>query len=215
MRAPWRGARELRMLTTLATSAVLNLVLLAGIPFLLYWGYQRWRHRRRLGEIVRRAGLRWGAPRYLGHAAAFAAANVAVLLLLAPPPATFASADSPQRVFVGLGLGGLTVPMALLYGVITTGFCEEFLFRGLIAGSLSRRLSLAWANLWQAAVFLLPHLLILRVRPELWWMLPVIFTVSLLLGWLRIRSGSMFGPWLIHASVNVTTCLYVAVKTAG
>jgi membrane protease YdiL (CAAX protease family) len=37
--------------------------------------------------------------------------------------------------------------MALLYGVVKTGFSEELLFRGLIAGSLSRRLPLLWATL--------------------------------------------------------------------
>ena len=32
-------------------------------------------------------------------------------------------------------------------------------------------------------------------------------------GWLRIKSGSFFGPWLIHAAANVTTCLSVAGRT--
>jgi membrane protease YdiL (CAAX protease family) len=105
--------------------------------------------------------------------------------------------------------------LALLYGVIKTGFAEEFLFRGLIAGSLGRRLPLAWANLLQAAIFLLPHLLLLRTMPELWWLLPVIFVGALVKGWIRIRSGSMLGPWLIHATMNVATCLMVAVRTAA
>jgi membrane protease YdiL (CAAX protease family) len=50
--------------------------------------------------------------------------------------------------------------------------------------------------------------------PELCGILPVIFAGSLLLGWLRIRSGSILGPWLIHASGNVAMCLSVAVRTA-
>ena len=53
--------------------------------------------------------------------------------------------------------------MALLYGVVKTGFPEELLFRGLIAGSLSRRFSLLWANVVQALIFLIPHLLVLRI----------------------------------------------------
>src|SRR6516162_2457795 len=63
----------------------------------------------------------------------------------------------------GLGLGGPAVLMALLYGVVQTGFPEELLFRGLIAGSLSRRLPVPWANLGQALLFLIPHLLVLWV----------------------------------------------------
>jgi membrane protease YdiL (CAAX protease family) len=37
--------------------------------------------------------------------------------------------------------------MAILYEVVKTGLPEELLFRGLIAGSLSRRLPVLWANL--------------------------------------------------------------------
>ncbi len=106
--------------------------------------------------------------------------------------------------------------MALLYGVVKTGFPEELLFRGLIAGSLSRRLSIFWANLWQACIFLIPHLLVLRIMPEMWvWgILPIIFAGSLFLGWVRIRSGSIIGSWLIHAAGNVAICLSVAIRTA-
>jgi membrane protease YdiL (CAAX protease family) len=105
--------------------------------------------------------------------------------------------------------------MALLYGVVQTGFAEELLFRGLVAGSLARRLPFMWANLGQGLLFLAPHLLVLRVMPELWPMLPVIFVGSLFFGWVRIKSGSVIGPWLVHASGNVAMCLSVAVRTAA
>ena len=103
--------------------------------------------------------------------------------------------------------------MALLYGVVRTGLAEELLFRGLIAGSLSRRLPEVWANVVQALIFLAPHLLVLLVMPEMWWIMPLVFAGALFAGWLRIRSGSILGPWLIHASANVTMCLSVAART--
>ena len=65
----------------------------------------------------------------------------------------------------------------------------------------------------QAVIFLAPHLLVLRVMPEMWWALPVVFAGALFVGWLRIRSGSIIGPWLIHAAANVTVCLSVAART--
>jgi membrane protease YdiL (CAAX protease family) len=203
------------MLAKIATSGLANLILLAGIPFLLYWGWHRWRHRRALAEVARRAGLRLGPPRYLAYAALAALLNIAVLLAWSPPISSFTSHDSPQRVFEGLGLSGTSLLMALIYGVVTTGFCEEFLFRGLLAGSLSRRLPAWLANGLQAFLFLLPHLLVLRVRPELWPLLPVVFVAALFLGWLRIRSGSIMGPWLFHAAINVATCLYVALGSSA
>lgn len=37
---------------------------------------------------------------------------------------------------------------------------------------------------------------------------------ALFAGWVRIKSGSIFGPWLIHAWLNIATCLSAAVRTA-
>src|SRR5262245_2436965 len=166
-------------------SALLNLLVFAGLPFFAYFAYQKWRHKRTFGEIARRTGLQLGAGRYVAYRVAFALAGVAMLALWPPPLAPFLRDGSPQQPFVGLGLGEPAVAMALLYGVVKTGFPEELLFRGLIAGSLSRRLPLLWANLGQALLFLIPHLFVLWVMPEAWSILPVIFIGSLVLGWIR------------------------------
>lgn len=194
-------------------SALLNLVVLAGLPFLVYFAYQKWRHNRGSSETARRAGLQLGEDRYLGYSLAVALATVGILIIWPPPLDPFAREGSPQREFQGLGLSEQAVAMALLYGVVKTGFTEELLFRSLIAGSLSRRLSTVRANLLQALIFLAPHLLVLRVMPEMWWILPIVFVGAMFAGWVRIKSGSILGPWLVHASANVTMCLSVAVRT--
>jgi len=202
------------LLANAALSALVNLLVLAGLPFFAYFVYQKWRHKRPFGEILRRAGLQLGAGRYLAYSAALACAGVAILVLWPPPLDPLVRKGSPQRPFVGLGLGGPAVLMALLYGVVQTGFPEELLFRGLIAGSLSRRLPLLWANLGQALIFFISHLLVLTVMPEMWGILPIIFAGSLFCGWVRIKSGSILGSWLLHASGNVAMCLSVAIRTA-
>jgi len=194
-------------------SALLNLVLLAGLPFGGYLAYQKWRHRRSFAEVCRRAGLQIGDWRYLGYGLAFLLISVAGIACFAPMgPLT--REGSAARQFVGLGLNSSSVALAFLYGMVKTGFPEELLFRGLIAGSLSRRLPLAWANLLQALIFLLPHLLLLWIMPEMWGLLVLIFFGALLLGWIRIRSGSILGPWLIHGGVNVAVALIVAIRTS-
>jgi membrane protease YdiL (CAAX protease family) len=203
------------LLANATLSALVNLLVFGGLPFLSYFAYQKWRHQRTFGEISRRAGLQLGSSRYVAYSVAFALAGVAMLVIWPPALDPLVRDGSPQQPFVGLGLGGPAVPMALLYGVVKTGFPEEFLFRGLIAGSLSRRLPILWANLGQALIFFLPHLLVLRVMPELWGILPVIFAGSLLFGWVRIKSGSIIGSWLMHASGNVAMCLSVAIRTAA
>jgi membrane protease YdiL (CAAX protease family) len=203
------------LLAAAVISAVINLLLLAGLPFLVYLLYQRWRHRRGFREAARRAGLVVGERRYLAYSAGLVLVAVAALLFWPPSVETLVRPGSPQRAFHGLGLGGPAIPMALLYGVVKTGFTEELLFRGLLAGSLARRLSLFWADVLQALAFLTPHLLVLRVMPELWVLLPVVFVAALVVGWVRIKSGSILGPWMVHAAANVTTCLSVAVRTAA
>jgi membrane protease YdiL (CAAX protease family) len=202
------------MLTDAALSAALNVVILAGLPFLGYFVFHR-RKGRSFGEIARRAGLQVGELRYLGYSAAFAVAHVIVLRIWPLPLEPFVREGSATASFVGLGSGGIAVSTALLYGVVKTGFSEELLFRGLIAGSFSRRMSLWRANLVQAFIFLLPHFLVLLVMPEMWGLLPVVFLFALFMGWVRIRSGSILGPWLMHAVVNFEMCLSVAARTAS
>jgi membrane protease YdiL (CAAX protease family) len=202
------------MLADAAISAFVNVLVLAGLPFLLYFAYQKFRHKRGFSEIAQRAGLQLGERRYVGYSLAFALAGIVILIIWPPPLGPFLRNGSPQQVFRGLSLGGPAISMALLYGVIKTGFTEEVLFRGLIAGSLSRRFSLLWANLGQAIIFVIPHVLVLRIMPEMWGILPIIFVFALFQGWVRIKSGSIFGAWLIHASANVAMCLSVAFRTA-
>jgi len=202
------------LLVNAAISALVNLLILAGIPFFFYFVYQKWRHKRTFTEVARRAGLQLGERRYILYSLIFALVGVAILVIWPPPLAPFLRNDSPQQAFRGLGLSGTSVTLALLYGVVKTGFTEELLFRGMIAGSLSRRLPLVWANILQALIFLLPHLLAIRIMPELWGILPVIFVSALFTGWVRIKSGSIGGGWLIHASANIAICLSVAIRTA-
>jgi membrane protease YdiL (CAAX protease family) len=196
-------------------NALIAVLVLAGIPFLGYFIWHKWRHKRRFAEIARRAGLQGSGIRHLLISAVIALAVAGVLLLWQPPVAPFLQEGSPQRPFAGLGLGVQAIVMALLYGVVQTGFVEELVFRGLIAGSLARRLPLVWANLLQALIFMLPHLLILKTMPQMWMLLPLVFVLALAMGWVRIKSGSILGSWLMHATLNVTVCLMVAVRTVA
>ncbi|HTS87307.1 MAG TPA: CPBP family intramembrane glutamic endopeptidase [Gemmatimonadales bacterium] len=203
------------MLLSAVVSAILNITVLAGIPFAIYALVQRWRHAQSVGESLTRAGLQVGAPRFLLHAALLAAVGIGGLLLWAPSPDLFAGPTSPQREFIGLGLTPMSVALAVLYGFFKTGFAEEVLFRGLIAGALARRLPETWALLVQALCFLLPHLVILAVAPALVWLLPLVFLGGWVAGWLRLRSNSILGPWLLHGALNTGICLQVATSAAG
>ena len=198
-----------------AVSAIANVVLLAGIPFLGYFAWQKWRRKRSAAEICRRAGLQLGPLKYVGYCGAAAAASVALLLIWPPPVEPFTREGSAQHAFAGLGIDATTIGMALLYGFIKTGFAEELLFRGLITGSLARRLPFWWANGIQSLIFLAPHLILLWIMPEMWPVLLLVVVFSLFAGWIRIRSESIVGPWILHASGNVTVCLSIAARTVA
>jgi membrane protease YdiL (CAAX protease family) len=201
------------MLADAAVTAALQLVVLGVMPVLAFWLYHRVRHKRTFADVAARAGLQLGETRYLAHGIAMALSGVGVLLIWTPPLEPMTRQGSAQHQFVGLGLGLQSFALAFLHGVVQTGLSEELLFRGLIAGSLSRGLPFLWANLTQAAIFFLPHLAILFVAPEAAAILPLVFAGALVLGWLRIRSGSILGPWIVHASGNVTMALIVAART--
>ena len=91
------------MLANAVASALLNVALLAGIPFLIYFAYHRRRHGRSLAECAERAGLCIGKTRYLAHCAAFALVTVGVLVIWPPPLEPFLREGRRSGVG-GLGL---------------------------------------------------------------------------------------------------------------
>jgi membrane protease YdiL (CAAX protease family) len=36
--------------------------------------------------------------------------------------------------------------------------------------------------------------------PQMWMLLPLVFVLALAMGWVRIKSGSILGSWLVHAT---------------
>jgi membrane protease YdiL (CAAX protease family) len=202
-------------LVNMAIKAVVNATLIALLPFGAYCGYHALRHGRSPAEVARRAGLQVGERRYIGYAGLYILGMTLVSGALILWPLPFgedlgSNPRSPLRPFVGLGLNAQSFAMAVLYGFVSTGFSEELLFRGLIAGVLSRRLSLWWADTWQSLIFVLPHLALVFINPRVAWVLPLVFGQGLFLGWLRIRSGSILGPWAIHAWFNFLAALRAA-----
>ena len=208
-------------ITAAVLSALINLVVLVVIPLGIYSLWHKLRHQRKLAEIAHRAGLCIGRRKYLGYAAGLSAVAagiiVAVHIFQGPSEgeALLTREGSAMAQFAGIGLSGESITLALIYGVVKTGFAEELLFRGLIAGSLGRRLPLLWANVIQSTIFLLPHLPLLLIVPELGWLLVVAFCTALVKGWLRIKSDSIIGPWMMHATANVSIAISVAVRAVS
>ncbi|HVJ62154.1 MAG TPA: type II CAAX endopeptidase family protein [Tahibacter sp.] len=87
------------------------------------------------------------------------------------------------------GLAGTLLVLALL-----TPLCEEFVFRGMLLGGLSRHLSFGASNLLQACAFAAFH----GDPPRA----PFYIAMGLLAGWLVRRSGGLLPAFALHAFNN-------------
>lgn len=165
-------------------------------------------------EALRRTGLTAGSGRWWLIAVGLSIPILGYSWLvcwLMPVKAT--DTTSPYHVFVGQGLGPGTMAAAAAYGFVSAGYGEELLFRGLIAGALSRHLKMGRANLIQALIFLAPHLFLLLVIPwKMAFLLVGVFALGLMNGWLRLRSGSIGPGFLLHGLGNTLVGVLAALS---
>lgn len=175
-------------------------LLFYGIPVLIYALVVWLRERVGLRNIASRLGLVPGPARYYGWALGILLLTMAWHLL---SKRWFPALGAFQK-FAGQPLTFSNVLRALEFGLLATGLGEELLFRGLIGGWLGRRLRFWVANGIQAFLFTLPHLLLLLEAPHLWPLVSLTpFLFGLAVGWLRLKSGSIFPGWIVHGGGNV------------
>ena len=103
------------LLVNAILSAMVNLLILAGLPFFFYFAFQKWRRKRSFKEIAQRAGLQIGETRYIGYSLGFALAAVAILILWPPPFDLLVRKGSAMRSFASLDFSVQAITMTLLY----------------------------------------------------------------------------------------------------
>jgi membrane protease YdiL (CAAX protease family) len=89
-----------------------------------------------------------------------------------------------------------TLALILLVGIILPGIMEELFFRGVLQASLSSGGATGAALFWQAVAFSLFHADALYLLPP--------FLAGLLLGFIRLRCGSLWPAMLTHMSLNLS-----------
>ena len=113
---------------------------------------------------------------------------VALVHVFAPVPERFARALSDALLLDGQPLWVLLLALA-----VTPAICEELLFRGLVFSGL-RRLGPVAAVVLSALLFAFAHGSIYRLLPT--------FVLGALLGYARLKSGSIVPGIVIHALNN-------------
>lgn len=86
---------------------------------------------------------------------------------------------------------------------------EELIFRGVLLSGLARRMRMGWAIVITAIVFGCAHL------PDfgfVWYPLPELVLLGLVLAWLRVKSRSLWPAITVHATFNfiAMTALFIA-----
>ena len=82
----------------------------------------------------------------------------------------------------------------LVIPLIIAPVIEEWLFRGIILKFLNRKLTFVWSNVICAVLFAVAHLE--------WFLLPY-FLNSLIYGWTKKKTGSIYLVMLIHSFYNL------------
>lgn len=84
--------------------------------------------------------------------------------------------------------------------VCVAPFVEELVFRGVLLSGLATRMRVRWAIAGSALVFGTAHLGDFGFA---WYPIPQLVLLGLVLGWLRVRSGSLWPSITLHATNNL------------
>lgn len=197
----WSSAETKNWLANSVIAQFIYILLAEGITVISLVGFIRWRK-----GSLRALGLK--RPKLLDDAA------LALVGLLLYVVAYIAAIKVFEKIFPGLNVNQeQAVGFTGAHGVeqLTLVFCslvilpplvEEFIFRGFLFSTLKKSLPLIWAVLLTSALFAAPHLLEATSGGALWIAGIDTFVLSLILCWLRQKTGRLYAGMGVHALKN-------------
>jgi uncharacterized protein len=165
--------------------------------------------------VAMRAGERqpkwWGPQWSLGKSVLVGAATALgfrIPLLLAvlavPDVVTRLVFDDELWRLIGAASERYGSVSALWDIAVVTPLVEEFVYRGVLLGALSKHLKFGWANALQAALFSAAHVSLGAA--------PILFGVGAVAGLLARRSGGLLAPIVMHGAFNLLAGLVVLTR---
>lgn len=101
--------------------------------------------------------------------------------------------------------GFIEKALIILGAVILGPIIEEIIFRGMLLTNLARRMNVHWAVMISSAVFAGVHLL----DPNALYVIPGLFAIGVMLGYMAVRSESLSLPIFGHIGVNLTAAILI------
>ncbi len=138
--------------------------------------------------------------------------SLPIQLLVGLTGLTFGYAEyrilAPAPLAASLTWQDLWLPALVL--LVSTGFLEELIFRGLMQQAGERTLGSVGSNVYVSLVFAVLHLGYQSVLD-----LVFVFAVSLFFGWIFTRTRSLLGITLAHGLTNIMLFLVMPYWSAG
>ncbi|MBI2375994.1 MAG: CPBP family intramembrane metalloprotease [Deltaproteobacteria bacterium] len=168
-----------------------------GVPTLLLalWLRRRLRVSKLLGlgaPSARATGLAvtMGATAWLG---------VSLPILWAQTSLIGEQSELAKQLEATLGISTASLGLVLLATALVPALMEELAFRGMLLGLFSRRMSELGALVMQACLFAALHGSVFRLAPTA--------VLGMLLGYLRLRTGSIWPGVVVHGMTNAALVL--------
>lgn len=157
----------------------------------------------------------WLAARIMGYSEAdlgLRAGSLPIQILVALTGFTFGYAEyrilAPEPLIESLTWQNMWLPALVL--LVSTGFLEELVFRGLMQRTADTVLGERLGLLLVAFVFAVLHVGYKSVLDVVF-----VFAVALFFGWIVQKTGSLLGVTFAHGLTNVMLFLIMPLLTAG
>lgn len=132
--------------------------------------------------------------------------GIAVLLLGGAMTHLLAHGQPVQQdvtMMAGKVSPGMRILLALLV-VCVAPVVEELVFRGVLLSGLASRMRIGWAIVASAVIFGCVHLPDFKFA---WYPVPALILLGLVLGWLRVRTHSLWPSIALHATNNCVAAI--------
>ena len=206
----WSGVQSEVWLTTSITAQFFYVLFAEALTVGLILGFVRWR--KTSFKVLGLKKPRWVDPLWgLVALPVYYVAFLAVLLITA---AIFRGLNVSQQQQIGFtgAHGSLELALTFFSLVVFPPIAEEILMRGFLYTSLKKAMSTVGAALVTSVIFAIGHLQIGSGAPLLWVAAIFTFVLSLVLVFLREKTGRLYAGMTLHALVNFVSFYQIFIR---